>query len=105
MTDAKLLALPFAVALLLAGIPARAHHSIGKTYDVSRDMTIKGTIVQVSLRSPHSFFLIEATDSSGQAQRWSIEAAATLQFARQGVTKDTFKAGDSVEMLCNPARE
>jgi DNA/RNA endonuclease YhcR with UshA esterase domain len=99
----KLPALP-AVAIMLATAPAQAHHSFGATYDVSKEITVKGTIVQVSLRSPHSFFFIEAADSTGTVQRWSIEGAAAGQFAQQGVTKDAFKVGDAVEVVANPAR-
>ena len=100
----KLLALPVAAALMLATVPAQAHHSFGATYDVSKEITIKGKIVQVSLRSPHSFFFIEAEDSSGTGQRWAVEGAAAGQFAQQGVTKDAFKVGDPVEVIANPAR-
>ncbi|MEQ1948180.1 MAG: DUF6152 family protein [Bryobacteraceae bacterium] len=101
---AKLIAASAVAALLLTGIPAVAHHSFGATYDVAKEQTIKGKIVQVSLRSPHSFFFIEAEDSSGTLQRWSVEGAAAGQFAQQGVTKDAFKVGDPVEVICNPAR-
>jgi DNA/RNA endonuclease YhcR with UshA esterase domain len=100
----KLLALPVAAALMLATVPAQAHHSFGATYDVSKEITIKGKIVQLSLRSPHSFFFIEAEDNTGTLQRWSIEGAAAGQFAQQGVTRDAFKVGDPVEVVANPAR-
>ena len=90
--------------LLLASLPAQAHHSFGGTYDVSKEITLKGKIVQVSIRSPHSFFFIEAEDSSGTLQRWSIEGAAASQFAQQGVTRDAFQVGDPVEVIGNPAR-
>ncbi len=101
---AKLATASAALVLFLASVPAVAHHSFGATYDVSKEQTIKGKIVQVSLRSPHSFFFIEAEDSTGTVQRWSVEGAAAGQFAQQGVTKDAFKVGDPVEVVCNPAR-
>jgi len=100
----KLIAASAAVLMFAAALPVSAHHSFGATYDVSKEQTVKGKIVQVSLRSPHSFFFIEAEDSSGTLQRWSIEGAAAGQFAQQGVTKDAFKVGDPVEVICNPAR-
>jgi len=100
----KFLGMVLAAGAFLAGSQAYAHHSFGATYDVSKEQTVKGKIVQVSLRSPHSFFFIEAEDSSGTLQRWSIEGAAAGQFAQQGVTKDAFKVGDPVEVVCNPAR-
>jgi DNA/RNA endonuclease YhcR with UshA esterase domain len=97
-------ALPIAAAMLLSSLPVEAHHSFGGTYDVSKEITIKGKIVQISLRSPHSFFFVESADSQGTLQRWSIEGAAATQFAQQGVTRDVFRIGDPVEVLANPAR-
>jgi hypothetical protein len=99
-----LFALPLAAAMLLLSIPAEAHHSFSGTYDTSKQVTIKGKIVRVSLRSPHAFFFVESEDSQGTAQEWAIEAASATQFAQQGITRDSFKAGDPVELIANPAR-
>jgi len=101
---AILLAVPIAAAMLLASLPAEAHHSFSGTYDVSKEITLKGKIVEVSFRSPHSFFFIEAPDSSGTTQRWAIEAASAAQFQQQGVSRNSFKIGDPVEVVANPAR-
>ena len=95
---------PIAAGLLMSGVPALAHHSAGPTYDLSATITIKGEIIEVLLRSPHSFFFVEAEDSKGVVQRWAVEGAAAPQFARQGVVKDSFKAGDPVEVVACPAR-
>jgi hypothetical protein len=97
-------AIPAAVAMLLCSLPAAAHHSFAGTYDVSKEITIKGKIVEASLRSPHSFFFVENEDSKGAPQRWSVEGASASQFAQQGVTKDALKVGDVVEITANPAR-
>jgi len=101
----RITAFVFAFAAMIAGgLPAGAHHSFAGTYDVSKEITIKGKIVEVSLRSPHSFFFIEAPDSKGVLQRWAIEGASASQFAQQGVTRDALKVGDVVEIVGNPAR-
>ena len=91
-------------AAILGGLPAEAHHSFAGTYDVNKEITIKGKIVEVSLRSPHSFFFVEAMDSKGVLQRWAIEGASASQFAQQGLTRDALKVGDVVEIVANPAR-
>jgi uncharacterized protein DUF6152 len=95
--------LAVAVAML-SSLPARAHHSFGGTYDVSRQISIKGKIVQVSLRSPHSFLYVEVEEPDGSVQRWVLEGAGAGQFAQQGVNKDAFRIGDPVEVVCNPSR-
>jgi len=93
-----------AFVLLLLSYPVAAHHSFGGTYDVEKKITLKGKMVQVSLRSPHSFFFVEVEDSKGTTERWAIEGAAAAQFAQQGVDKDVFKIGDPVEVIANPSR-
>jgi len=99
-----LLALLISAGLAFTTIPADAHHSFGSTYDVQKEIELEGKVVQVSLRSPHSFFYIEAKDESGQVQRWAIEGAGAAQFAQQGVTRESFKIGDVVQVVGNPAR-
>ena len=98
------IALLIAVSMILSTLPAAAHHSFGGTYDVEKKITLKGKLVQISFRSPHSFFYVELPDSSGTVQRWAIEGAAAAQFAQQGIDKDVFKIGDPVEVIANPSR-
>jgi hypothetical protein len=100
---AQLFALAVAVAML-SSLPVQAHHSFGGTYNVDKQITIKGKMVQVSLRSPHSFFFVEVEDANGSVQRWAIEGAGASQFAQQGINKDAFKIGDPVEIVANPSR-
>ena len=92
------------IVVLLASHTAAAHHSFGGTYDVEKKITLKGKMVQLSLRSPHSFFYVEVDDGKGTVERWAIEGAAAAQFAQQGVDKDVFKIGDPVEVIANPSR-
>jgi DNA/RNA endonuclease YhcR with UshA esterase domain len=89
---------------MLSGVPVHAHHSFGGTYNVDRQITLKGKIVQVTLRSPHSFLYIEVEDADGSLRRWALEGAAASQFAQQGIDKDAFKIGDPVEVVGNPSR-
>ena len=91
-------------AAMLASLPVRAHHSFGGTYNVDRQITIKGKIVQVTLRSPHSFLYVQVEDADGSVQRWALEGASAAQFAQQGINKDAFKIGDPVEIVGNPSR-
>ena len=91
-------------AALLSSVPIHAHHSFGGTYDVSKLITIKGKMVQVTLRAPHSFLYVEVEDADGSAKQWVIEGATAAQFARQGIDSDAFKIGDPVEVMANPSR-
>ena len=93
-----------AAVALLSSVPIHAHHSFGGTYDVAKQITIKGKMVQVTLRAPHSFLYVEVEDAGGSTKQWVIEGATAAQFARQGIDKDAFKIGDPVEVVANPSR-
>jgi hypothetical protein len=80
------------------------HHSFTGAYNVDKTITIKGKIIQIALRSPHSFFYVEAHDAKGIAQQWAVEGASAGQFAQQGVDSNVFRVGDPVEVTANPSR-
>jgi hypothetical protein len=92
-------------ATMLAGsLSVDAHHSFTGAYNVARTITITGTIVQIALRSPHSFFYVESQDAKGVSQQWAVEGASSGQFSQQGVDAQSFRVGDPVEVTANPSR-
>ena len=105
MMKTSLLALAIAAGILLTGLPAAAHHSFAATYIGEKEVTVTGTVAQISLRSPHSFFFVESKDDKGAVQRWAFEGAAAGQLANQGVARETFKVGDPVTVIANPSRD
>ena len=90
--------------LFVFGITAHAHHSIGATYDQSKEIKLEGKLVQFLFRNPHAFVHIEAPDPEGKIQRWSVEWGGAAQLSGQGVSRDTFKVGDVVTITGNPGR-
>jgi hypothetical protein len=97
-------ALLVAATLLAGNGRSDAHHSFTGAYNVDKTITIKGKIVQIAFRSPHSFFYVESQDVSGVAQQWAIEGASAGQFAQQGVDSNSFRVGDVVDVTANPSR-
>jgi hypothetical protein len=99
-----ILLIVFTVALLAAGMTARAHHSFAATYDESKTVKIEGKLVQFMFRNPHSFVHVMAPDDGGQEQRWAVEWGGAGQLGGQGVTRETLKPGDVVVITGNPGR-
>jgi hypothetical protein len=93
-----------AAAILCAGAGAYAHHSYGATYDVKREVTLEGKLVQFVLRNPHSFVHVQAPDDKGVPQRWAVEWSGTAQLGNQGVTRETLKVGDAIVVVGRPSR-
>ena len=92
------------IAGLVSTAPAYAHHSFAATYHEDQIQTVEGDLVQFLFRNPHSFVQLEGPDKSGAQQRWAVEWAGGLQLNRQGVTRETLKAGDHVVISGNPGR-
>ena len=93
-----------ASAALLAGTAAYAHHSYGATYDVSKEITLEGELVQFVLRNPHSFVHIQAPDQDGVPQRWAVEWSGTSQLNNQGVQRESLRVGDEIVIVGRPSR-
>ncbi len=89
---------------VLIGAPLSAHHSFTATYDESKTISIEGNLVQFMFRNPHAFVHVMAPDENGVMQRWGVEWGGAGALTGQGVTRDSFKAGDHVIITGNPGR-
>jgi hypothetical protein len=98
------LSLLVVAGMLIFGLTAYAHHSIGATYDSTKEVTLNGKIVQFDFRNPHAFVHVEAPDAAGKMQRWAVEWGGAGALGGQGVTRNTLKFGDVVVIKGNPAR-
>jgi hypothetical protein len=99
----------FAVLLALVfciGVPAWAHHSFAAAYDMTKPVTVQGTIVQVRLTNPHSWFFIDVKDSAtGNVNRWSFEAGTPSGMIRNGFKSSEIKTGTVVTIKGFHARD
>ena len=97
------LALAFALPMLAASA-ALAHHSYGATYDLAKQVTVEGKLVQFVYRNPHSFVTVQTTDDKGAQQRWAVEWSGTGQLGGQGITRETLRVGDQIVIVGRPSR-
>ena len=91
---------PGALALLFSLSSAGsllAHHSLA-SYDTTKALRVKGTVVQFHQINPHSILYLEEKGADGQTHRWAIEGPAVLQLTRTGFARDSLKFGDTVEV-------
>jgi DNA/RNA endonuclease YhcR with UshA esterase domain len=79
-----------------AGGQAWAHHSFAAEYDMKHPITVQGTVVQVRLENPHSWFVVDVKDSAGKVDRWSFEAGTPSGMIRNGYRQGMIKPGDEV---------
>ena len=99
----KLVVLMAGIAVAL-GAQAYAHHSQVAVYHSNTEQKIEGNLVQVLIRSPHSWVHIEAKDEKGQMQRYAVEWGGASQLRTAGIDGKTLKVGDFVKVTGRPGR-
>lgn len=90
------------VALL--GARAYAHHSFAATYFSDETVTIEGELVQFLFRNPHSFVHVLVNKEDSEVIRYAVEWSGAGALGGQGVTRETLKPGDYVEITGAPSR-
>jgi len=94
-----------ALWLTLAALPAAAvaHHSYAM-FDLSRTVTLQGTIKDFQWTNPHSWIWIDVTAADGKPEQWGIEGMSPNYLARRGWSKHTLNPGDKVSVVIHPLK-
>jgi hypothetical protein len=95
----------FVVALASAAANrVAAHHSWSADYDVSRSISISGTLVRVTIRNPHSALVLNVNDGERQ-ERWVAEWGSPQRLRDRGITTESLRVGDELFVTGNPSRD
>ena len=97
------LACAAALALTVAGSAAQAHHSFAM-FDLTKEVTVNGTVKQFQWTNPHAYIQLVAKDSSGKDVEWSMEMGAPMYLYARGWRPSSLKAGMRVSVTLNPLR-
>ena len=92
------------LAVLLACGQVSAHHG-SSNYDISKSVSVKGTITEFDFINPHSAIHLQAKDDKGNAEQWLIEADSPNNLARAGWTRESLKPGDQVTIVGNRLKD
>jgi len=93
------------IVLLLAAVPARAHHGLASKYDTHKPITLTGTITRISWDNPHVHLYLQAMDKGTPDAAWEFEMGSPNLQIMNGWKIDTFRAGDHVVVTAYPARD
>ena len=100
-TRARVLGLMAALALL--PLAAFGHHSYAM-FDLSKTVTLQGTIRDFQWTNPHSWIWIDVPDAKGATEQWGIDGMSPNYLARRGWSKHTLNPGDKVSVLIHPLK-
>src|ERR1700756_4195354 len=71
-------------ALLSLAIPAVAHHGTGSSYDLSKPITLQGTVTEFHYANPHPQLFFDVTNDKGAVVHWSGEFYPNPSQLQQG---------------------
>ena len=89
---------------LFVAFTARGHHSIVVHYDPDDVRAITGTLQSLKWVNPHTEWVLEVADAQGGVQTWRAEGGAVNTLARNGLSRDLFRIGNSVTLIGPVAR-
>jgi hypothetical protein len=93
--------------VLFAVNAAYAHHSFAM-FDMSKNVTFQGTVVEYNWENPHTHIIVKVPESASGKETpgtWDIEGGAVNIMAKQGWTKTTFKPGDPITVVGHPMKD
>jgi hypothetical protein len=92
------------VAIISTCQPAlMAHHGRGASFDMNKQVTLKGTVSRVDWRNPHVVIHMDVKDAAGTVVTWAFENAGVSQMAQAGYNRNTLKLGQEITAVVNPA--
>ena len=98
-----------ALVLLAGSLPSFAHHSPSAEFDVTRRMTLNGTLTKIDWVNPHIVVFINAkrADGAGENVAWKFESNPPAWFRRVGVSRADFSKaiGQTVTVEGNRAKD
>ena len=89
------------IGTVLLVVPAAAHHS-STSYEMNKIIVLEGTVKQLIVLNPHSFFYFDVKDDKGQVVTWVGEAVSAASLKRKGFQPTDFRAGDPIRVRCSP---
>jgi hypothetical protein len=92
------------LAILLAGVPIYAHHSVSAEFDLSQRVTLQGHVTKIEWMNPHVYVYVDVR-AEGKTANWACETAGPNTLARQGWSRSSLKIGDHVTVFGYRARD
>jgi hypothetical protein len=98
------LALLFATMLGVTGV-AWAHHGSRISYDLTRQVTLKGVVKEFNYVNPHVYFTFDVTDDQGHVTEWAAETDPPIMMERRFQwNRHYIKPGDEVTVTVWPSK-
>jgi Family of unknown function (DUF6152) len=93
------------LGLMLAAVPARAHHSMVAEFSMNKLITLRGTLTRMEWTNPHGWIYVDVKGADGRIENWAIETGNPHHMKQRGLTKEDFRPGSKVIVLGYKAKQ
>lgn len=100
----SIFAIPAALITGALTLSAQAHHSFAM-FDLTKSITLNGTVKAFEWTNPHSWLWLTVTTSDGKNEVWGIETGSPTMLLRRGLQRTTFKPGEKIAVEIHPNRD
>jgi len=104
MSNTRIIPIAIIVMVVCALVPVTAHHS-HSMFDMTREVSITGTVTNFSYRNPHVFLNVDVKNEKGEIVSWAVEMSNITNMQSRGIYLSTFKPGDTVTVKVNPLKD
>jgi hypothetical protein len=91
------------VGCLLSVAPLAGHHSLAAEFDVSKTITVSGTITNMRWTNPHSWLYVDVKNARGQIEKWEIEFASPNSLYRRGWRRTDLPPKSTITVVGYPS--
>lgn len=84
------------VLLILATVPAWAHHAFAAEFDAKQPVKFKAVVTRMEWTNPHVWIHVDVKQPDGTVEKWSIEAGTPNVLFRRGFTKQALLPGTEI---------
>ncbi len=92
-----------AAGALALSSSALAHHG-GASFDVGKEVTLKGTVTEWVWSNPHCFLKYESKGPDGMVRVWTVETSNPPDMVNRGWNRRSLKAGDQITATIEPVK-
>jgi hypothetical protein len=103
MKNASVISSVVATITLAATTLVGAHHS-HSMFDMTKEVSLTGTVTSFSYRNPHVFLHVDVKNEKGEVVSWAVEMSNISNMQTRGIFLSTFKPGDTVTVKINPLK-
>ena len=105
MTNKLFICVFLAAALLSLSGLMFAHHGSGVSYNMSKSVSMEGTVTEFQWRNPHVYIIYDVKDEQGNVVSWGAETHSPVVCEEQdNWSKSTLKPGEKVTIAIRPLR-